>query len=278
MVLPTVNLQATLSRSNTHVLQSPQIRAANGGKATMKIGEKVPTASGSFQPGVGGVGINPLVNTQFQFIDVGVNVEITPTIHGGTDEVSLHVDMDISDIDSYTNLGGINQPIIGQRKVTFDVRMKEGEANVLGGLMQSTETYSSSGWPGLASIPLLGHLFSSRITDKSVNELIFVLIPHIVRQQEITETNMKGVATGSDTVVKLNYAPRQVAAATPGSATPTPAATNVPLTPVDDDGSGYRSSGRRAAGHRCRPPAAARASFCALRRPKGSSSGPAIPK
>ncbi len=230
VVLPNFNLQATLSKSNTHVLQNPQIRAANGGKATMKIGEKVPTASGSFQPGIGGVGINPLVNTQFQFIDVGVNVEITPTIHGGTDEVSLHVDMDISDIDSYTNLGGINQPVIGQRKVTFDVRMKEGQANVLGGLMQTTESYSSSGWPGLANIPLLGHLFSSRITDTKVNELIFVLIPHIVRQQEITETNLKGVATGSDTVVKLNYAPRRVAAAAP--ATPAAAATNVPMTAV----------------------------------------------
>jgi general secretion pathway protein D len=207
VVLPNVNFQATLSRSNTKVLQSPQVRVTNNAKATLKIGQKVPTASGSFQPGVGGVGINPLVNTQFTFLDVGVNVEITPTIHG-SDEVSLHVDMDISEVDSYTNLGGINQPIVGQRKVTFDVRMKEGQVNVLGGLLQVNESESSSGTPGLADIPLLGHLFKSRVTDKSTNELLFVLIPHIVRSQEITETNLKGVASGSDTVVKLNYAPR----------------------------------------------------------------------
>ncbi len=232
VVLPNLNFQAQMSRSNTKVLQSPQVRVTNNAKAILKIGQKVPTASGSFQPGVGGVGINPLVNTQFTFLDVGVNVEITPTIHG-SDEVSLHVDMDISEVDSYTNLGGINQPIVGQRKVTFDVRMKEGQLNVLGGLLQVNDQESNSGTPGLADIPLLGHLFKSRMTETSTTELLFVLIPHIVRSQEITETNLKGVASGSDTVVKLNYAPRTVAhTATPAAPVPDISAPAAPATPA----------------------------------------------
>jgi general secretion pathway protein D len=230
VVLPNANVQAVLSRSNTKVLQSPQVRAADGAKAILKIGQKVPTASGSFQPGIGGVGINPLVNTQFQFLDVGVNVEITPKIHG-TDEVSLHVDMDISEVDSYTNLGGINQPIVGQRKVTFDVRMKEGEVNVLGGLMQANQTDSISGVPGLSEIPLLGHLFKSRQTDNMLNELIFVLVPHIMRAQDLTAENLRGVASGSDTVVKLNYAARHpVETPAPGAA-PAKGATAPIVTP-----------------------------------------------
>ena len=65
-----------LSDANTKVLQSPQLRAVDNVKATLKIGDRQPTATGSFQPGIGGVGINPLVNTQFTFIDVGVNVEM----------------------------------------------------------------------------------------------------------------------------------------------------------------------------------------------------------
>src|SRR6266403_307875 len=149
VVLPNGSFQATLSRSKATVLQSPQLRAADNAQADLKIGQKVPTASGSFQPGIGGVGINPLVNTQFQFIDVGVNVEMTPTIHG-TDEVSLHVDMDISTVDSHVNLGGIDQPVIGQRKATFDVRLREGEVNVLGGLMSQQESKTNAGTPGLA--------------------------------------------------------------------------------------------------------------------------------
>jgi general secretion pathway protein D len=212
VVLPNASIQATLSKTNTRVLQSPQVRAANGAKTSLKIGEKVPTASGSFQPGIGGVGINPLVNTQFQFLDVGVNVEITPNIHG-SDEIALHVDMDISTVDSHVNLGGIDQPVIGQKKAVFDVQIKEGQASVLGGLMSQQESKTNAGTPGLASIPLLGRLFSRDSTDKSTNELLFVLIPHIVRTQEITETNLKGIGSGSDLVVKLNYAPKRVAAA-----------------------------------------------------------------
>jgi general secretion pathway protein D len=212
VVLPNATVQATLSKTNTRVLQSPQIRAANGAKTSLKIGERVPTASGSFQPGIGGVGINPLVNTQFQFLDVGVNVEITPNIHG-SDEVSMHIDMDISTVDSHVNLGGIDQPVIGQKKAVFEVRLKEGQASVLGGLLSQQESKTNAGTPGLASIPILGRLFSRDSTDKSTNELLFVLIPHIVRGQEITETNTKGVAAGTDLVVKLNYAPKRVAAA-----------------------------------------------------------------
>jgi len=224
VVLPNATVQATLSKTNTRVLQSPQIRAANGAKTSLKIGERVPTASGSFQPGIGGVGINPLVNTQFQFLDVGVNVEITPNIHG-SDEVSMHIDMDISTVDSHVNLGGIDQPVIGQKKAVFEVRLKEGQASVLGGLMSQQESKTNAGTPGLANIPLLGRLFSRESTDVSTNELLFVLIPHIVRGQEITETNTKGVAAGTDLVVKLNYAPKRVAAAA------APAAVTQPVAP-----------------------------------------------
>jgi general secretion pathway protein D len=238
VVLPNAQLQATLKNTlkntNTRVLQSPQVRAVDNQKAILKIGNKVPTASGSFQPGIGGVGINPLVNTQFQFLDVGVNVDILPKIHG-TDEVSLHVDMDISNVTDHVDLGGISQPVIGQRKVTFDVRMREGEVNILGGLMQAQQSKVVTGWPGLSSIPIVGKLFSRESTDNSVSELLFVLIPHVVRAPEITETNMRGVASGSDTVVRLNYAPKRPPTPAAGAAAPvltpvTPSATAPPAT------------------------------------------------
>ena len=110
----------------------------------------MPVATGSFQPGIGGVGINPLVNTQFNYIDVGVNIDITPHVHG-LDEVTLKLAMDISAVDSYQNIGGIQQPVIGQRKIEHEIRLKEGEVNILGGILEDTETKSLSGIPGLAS-------------------------------------------------------------------------------------------------------------------------------
>src|ERR1700691_3415607 len=77
----TANLSAVMGDSDTKMLQNPQVRALDNQKATLKIGERVPVATGSFQPGIGGVGINPLVTTQFQYLDVGVNIDVTPHVH-----------------------------------------------------------------------------------------------------------------------------------------------------------------------------------------------------
>ena len=81
VTIPSANLSAVMSNSDTKLIQNPQIRALDGQKASLKIGDRVPVATGSFQPGIGGVGINPLVNTQFQYLDVGVNIDITPHVH-----------------------------------------------------------------------------------------------------------------------------------------------------------------------------------------------------
>src|SRR5256885_15984655 len=110
-------------------------------------------SSDLFQPGIGGVGINPLVNTQFQYLDVGVNIDVTPRIHANGD-VTLKVAMDISSVTGTSNIGGIDQPIIGQRKIEHEVRLKEGEANLMGGMLEDLQSKSLSGIPGLAQIPL----------------------------------------------------------------------------------------------------------------------------
>jgi len=216
-------LQAVLSDANTKVLQSPQLRAVDNLKATLKIGDRQPTATGSFQPGVGGVGINPLVNTQFTFIDVGVNVELTPRVHDNGD-VSMHIDLDISSVTGHVNLGGIDQPIIGQRKVSHDIRMPEGAVQLLGGLTKYQETKSKTGIPGIGSIPWLGHLFSSDSIDRQRQELMIALIPHIVRRPEFTAENLRGIAVGNQQFVQLNYGrvPTSAPPAPPKKSDPNP--------------------------------------------------------
>jgi len=222
--LPGAALDAVLNDSSTKVLQAPQIRAVDNQKATLKIGEKVPTASGSFQPGVAGVGVSPLVNTQFTYLDVGVNMEVLPKVHENN-EVSMHIDLDISQVDNYQNLGGISEPEIGQNKETADVRLRAGEINLIGGIIQKTDTKSTTGIPGLAGIPGLGWLFKGVNTENDRNELVIALIPHIVRGPDITESNLKGVAAGNATQIKVAYGPRvgapeEKAAANPPTAPP----------------------------------------------------------
>ena len=189
--------------STSKILQQPQLRALDGQKASLKLGERVPVATGSFQPGIGGVGINPLVNTQFNYIDVGVNVDITPRIHG-LDEVTLKVAMDISAVDSYQNIGGIQQPVIGQRKIEQEIRLKEGEANIMGGILEETDTKNLQGIPGLAQIPFFRYLFSNEQKNRIDNELVFMLVPHIVRAQDITASNTKSIDVGTANVIQLH--------------------------------------------------------------------------
>ncbi|MBI2687552.1 MAG: hypothetical protein HYX27_14660 [Acidobacteria bacterium] len=224
--LPGALLQAVMTDRNSKVRQTPQIRAADGQKAQLRIGEKVPTASGSFQPGIGAVGVSPLVNTQFQYLEVGVVMDMVPRIHGD-DEVSMHVEIEISNVTERIDIGGIKQPVIGQRKVVHDVRLREGEMNLIGGLVKTSTSRNVSGIPGLMSIPWFGRLFSSENTDVSNSELVIALVPHIVRTQEITPANLRGVAAGNDQTVRLIYAAPEdekaaAAPGAPGAAVPAP--------------------------------------------------------
>ena len=133
---------------------------------------------------------------------------ITPHVHGDS-EVSLHVAVDISNIANTLNLGGLSQPVIGQKKNEADIRLKDGEVSLLGGLMSDQDTSVIGGIPGLVNIPILGkYLFGNTSKDKQSEQLMIALIPHIVRRPDITGLDMRGIAAGTDAEVKLNFGPR----------------------------------------------------------------------
>ncbi len=222
VTIPAGTATALLSDTNTKLIQNPQIRALDGQKATLKIGDRVPVATGSFQPGIGGVGINPLVNTQFQYLDVGVNIDITPRVHAGR-EVTLKMALDISAVTSFQNIGGISQPVIGQRKIEHEIRLKDGEVNLLGGMLEDQQTRALTGIPGLANIPLLKYLFSQTNTEHRENEIVFVLVPHIVRGPEIPKgPDMLDVGTAN--ALELRRTSSRPAAPAPATSPAAPTA------------------------------------------------------
>src|SRR5262250_288519 len=214
ITIPGITATAIMGDASTKIIQNPQIRALDGQKATLKIGDRVPVATGSFQPGIGGVGINPLVNTQFQYLDVGVNIDITPRVHANG-EVTLKITMDVSAVTGQQNIGGISQPIIGQRKIEHEIRLKDGEANLLGGIMEDQQTKQLSGIPGLAQIPILKYLFGQTTQDHSENQIVFAIVPHIIRATDVNEINQRAVDIGTATTIQLHRKP-QPASAQPG--------------------------------------------------------------
>ena len=224
--LPGAMLQAVMSDTSTKVMQSPEVRVSDGQKAELKIGDRIPYASGSFQPGIGTVGVSPLVSTQFQFADTGVNMTITPHVHGN-DELTLDITTDISNVSSNVTIGGLTQPVISQRKTDSHIRVRDGEVSLLGGLMQTQDSNTTTGIPGLVNIPLIGkYLFGSNAKDKSRSELLVAIIPHIVRKPDIDGLDLRGIAVGQDQSLKLRYAAQieETPAATATPAAPAPAA------------------------------------------------------
>ena len=223
-------IEALLSDSGTKVLQSPQLRSVDNQKVSLHIGDKVPTASGSFGSGIGGVGVgvSPLVQTQFTYIETGVNMDMQSKVHDAG-QVSLHIEVDISQVTGYRDVGGIQQPTISQRKLIQDIRTEDGEINLLGGLIQEQDNKTKTGIPGISSIPLLNRLFNDEKTEKIRTELLITLIPHILRSPDPSSADLQGVASGNATNVRVIRAQRTPA---PGANVPEPppAAGNPPAT------------------------------------------------
>ena len=201
--IPSASANFLMTQSSTKIIQNPEIRALDGQQAKLNIGQRVPVATGSFQAGVGvgstaGAGfVNPLVNTQFQYIDVGVNIDVTPHVHPNRD-VSMKLSVEVSSVANYVTIGGIQQPVIAQNKSQEEIRLKEGEVSVLAGLIQRIDTKQLNGWPWLANVPVMRYLFSADNTDLQDSEVLIVLTPHIVRMPEWTKANLRALASGTD--------------------------------------------------------------------------------
>ena len=197
--IPGASLTFLMSDSNSKLIQNPEIRVLDNEKATLKIGDRVPISTGSFQSGLSGG-----VNTQFQYLDVGVNIDITPHIHS-EGEVTLKMVLEISSVTGTQTIGGISQPVIGQRRIEHEARLKDGEVNLIGGILEDSETGSLSGYPWITKIPILKYLFGQETKDRRQNEIVFSITPHIIRSQELSDQNLKLVDVGAGNAVDVRF-------------------------------------------------------------------------
>ena len=225
VTLPSLTANAVLSDTDTKIIQNPEVRSVEGQTAKLRIGDRIPIATGSFSSGIGVTGgttggISPLVNTQFTYLDVGVNIDLTPRVHPNRD-VSLKLKVEVSSHTGDQTIGGITQPIISQRVIEQDIRLREGESSILGGLVQRTDTKALNGWPGLAKLPLLRYLFSDDKKDFQEDEVLIVMTPRIVRIPEWTKANLRSMFSGSESNVQVK---RESDIQAPAQPPPAPAA------------------------------------------------------
>ncbi len=205
---------ALASDSNTKVIQRPEIRVMDSEKASLKIGDRIPIATGSFQSG-----LTQGVNTQFQYIDVGVKIDITPYVHAGND-VTLKMSLEVSSVTGEQTIDGVTEPTIGQRTIDHEARLADGEVNLIGGILNDTETTSLSGYPLISKIPILKYLFGQENKQRNQSEIVFAIIPHVIRTPGITDDNLKMVDLGNANSVSYRKAAKESAAATVPPQTP----------------------------------------------------------
>ena len=212
VTLGTATANMLLTDSNTRILQNPRIRCTDAQKATMKIGSRIPIATGSFSSGVGvAAAITPMAETQFQYIDVGVNIEMTPTVHYDHD-VTLKLKIEVSSESGSTTIEGVTEPIIAQKTSEQTIRLREGEASILGGILNQQDQQNWTGIPGLSSIPILKYLFGSMDHIKTDDEIVFLLVPHIVRSPLLTDVNLRSIDTGVGQNIELRHISQNVSA------------------------------------------------------------------
>jgi len=216
-------VNALLSDADTRILQNPRIRATDGQRATLKIGSKIPVATGSYNAGVS-TGIASLgVQTQFQYLDVGVNIDMTPTVHYDR-EISLKLHVEVSSQNGSSTISGVTEPIFAQRSADQTIQLKDGEPSLLAGILTNQDTKNVSGTPGLGELPILKYFFSSQDKIQQSDEIVFLIIPHIVRDSILTDENTRAIYTGTGQTVELIRHPDEVPT-TNAAYTPTPAST-----------------------------------------------------
>ena len=174
----------------------------------MKIGSRIPIATGSYQTGAATAVVSSLVNTQFQYQDVGVKIEMTPTVHYDHD-VTLKIKIEVTAQSGSVTISGVTEPILSQRVVDQVIRLREGEASILGGIQDKQETVNWTGIPGLSSIPILKYLFGSKDHTIQDDEIVFLVVPHIVRSQELDQANLRAIDTGAGQSIDLRHTDQQ---------------------------------------------------------------------
>lgn len=200
-------LNALLTDNDTHILQNPRIRATDGQRATLKIGQKIPVATGSYNAGVS-TGVASIgVQTQFTYLDVGVAIDMTPTVHYDH-EVTLKLKMEVSSEGPIQMISGVAEPIIEQNVSEQTIQLQEGEPAILAGLITRQNNLSITGTPGLGELPFFfKYFFSSQSKEVQTNEIVFILIPHIVRESVLTRMNTRAIDTGTGSSIELRRDP-----------------------------------------------------------------------
>jgi len=201
--IPGVVVNFLKTDADAQVIAKPQVRVTEGEKATVRIGDRIPIPTTTFNaaPTVGGTVGVPI--TSFTYQNVGINIDIEPRVHHNK-EITLKLKVEISSLAGQVSAGGgLTQPIIGTREIDTTIRLKDQETNLLAGLIREEERKSMSGVPGLSDIPVIRRIFGENETNIQQTDIVLTLTPHIIRIPDVTEEDLLPLWIGTESDIAL---------------------------------------------------------------------------
>ena len=227
---PSITLNAMLQDSDTNILSSPRLRVRNREKAKIMIGERVPIITNSITPITGGTG--SVVTGTVTYQDVGLKLDVEPDIHLDN-EVTIKIGLEVSSLGlAVTNTSGSVVYRVGTRNTSTSLRLRDGETQILAGLITDDDRSTVDKVPALGQIPLLGRLFASDNSTKSKTEVILSITPHLVGNAKLADARETEYWSGTESALHSNQLTlKQLGAVTLSTPSAAPGAIPVPYTP-----------------------------------------------
>ncbi|NJN65055.1 MAG: hypothetical protein HC882_09365, partial [Acidobacteria bacterium] len=212
--VPSVLLNFLKSDSDTKALSKPQLRILEGEKGKVHIGDRVPIPATTFNSSQT-IGGNIVPVTSFTYQNVGIQLELEPRVHHNK-EITMKVNVEVSSLSGEVEgTGGVSQPIIGTRTVETTIRLRDGETNLLAGLVTDNERNSLSGVPGLSDIPLLRRIFGTTTDSRTETDIVLSVTPHIIRVPDIKPIDLVPLWVGTEEVIQLRGVARNALGESP---------------------------------------------------------------
>ncbi|MGE5275637.1 MAG: secretin N-terminal domain-containing protein [Acidobacteriota bacterium] len=205
--IPSITYNFIKSQGAAELLAKPQLRIAEGQKAQLVIGDRQPIPVTTFNTGAT-VGGNIVPVTSFQYQDVGIKIDVEPRVHHNR-EITLKLTVEVSQISGQVDVpGGSPLPIIGTRTISSNIRLKDGETNLLAGLFRRDRSRTDKQIPFLSDLPIIGRLVTNTNKQDQTTDIVLTLTPHIIRIPDITEEDVTPVYVGTDQNISYQGAPR----------------------------------------------------------------------
>jgi len=234
--VPSALIKLLESDENTRILARPQLRGQERAPLSLNLGEDIPVPQTTFAAQAAG-GLASVPTTSFAYRTVGIVLTITPQV-SFDGEIILDVVVESSSQSANINVNGQSLPSFGTRKAATKLRMRDGESNLLAGLIKEEDRRTSQGFPGLNQIPFLRSIFGGTKSTVGSTDIVMIITPRILRSQELTAADLAPMYVGTGTNFGATTTPQLITpqpvavGATPPPVTPAPTAAQPAPTPT----------------------------------------------